>query len=86
MSSKELIALLIKVISSGPVIVITIVIFLYFYLVSYVARIYHRPTFSTMFPSKQKSKKHKAASAEPESDESEDSEKSSDDELGLEEE
>jgi hypothetical protein len=83
MVSKELIALLVEVISSWQVIVITIVIFLYFSLVSYVARLYRRPRFSSMFPAKPKSEKQKASRAESESAEADES---ADDELGLEEE
>ena len=83
MPSKELIALLIKIISSWQVIAVTVVVFLYFYLVSYVARLYRRSNFSSMFSSRQKPKKHKAAPAEPEA---ETEGESSEDELGLEEE
>jgi hypothetical protein len=86
MGSKELTALLVQVISSWQVIVITIVVFLYFYLVSYVARIYHRSRFSSMFSAKPASKKQRASSAEPASGGSEESNESADDELGLEEE
>jgi hypothetical protein len=84
MSSKEMIALIIQVISSWQVIAVTVVVFLYFYLVSYVARLYHRSNFSSLFSSKPKSKKHKSAPAEPEP-EIEGGGESSDDELGLEE-
>jgi hypothetical protein len=76
-------ALLIKIISSWQVIAVTVVVFLYFYLVSYVARLYHRSSFSSMFASKPKQKKHNPAPAEPET---EGGGESSDDELGLEEE
>ncbi|MDR1239541.1 MAG: hypothetical protein LBK27_05470 [Treponema sp.] len=82
MVTKDLIALLIKVIISWQVIAVTVVVFLYFYLVSYVARLYRRSRFSSMFPPKPNFKKHKAAPVEPESAEGE---SGSDDELGLEE-
>jgi hypothetical protein len=75
--------LLVKVISSWQVIAVTVVVFLYFYLVSYVARLYHRSSFSSVFSSKPKPKKHKSAPVEPEA---ETEVESSDDELGLEEE
>jgi hypothetical protein len=86
MASKELISLLIQVISSWQVIVVTVVIFLYFYLVSYVARLYHRTNFSSMFPAKSKFKKPKPAPAEPAAEAEDEEEASGDDELGLEEE
>jgi hypothetical protein len=83
MSSKELITLFVEVISSWQVIAVTVVVFLYFYLVSYVARLYRRSSFSSMFSSRPKLKKHKSTPAEPEA---ETGVESSVDELGLEEE
>jgi hypothetical protein len=79
---KEIAGLLIQLLSSWQVIAVTVVVFLYFYLVSYVARLYHRSSFSSMFASKPKKKKQKSAPAEPENAEGEES---SDDDLGLEE-
>jgi hypothetical protein len=81
---KEIISLLIKLLSSWQVIVVTVVVFLYFHLVSYVARLYHHSNFSSMFAAKPKKKKQKARPAEPESAEDESGE-SGDDDLGLEE-
>jgi Tfp pilus assembly protein PilO len=74
MFNAEIRNLLIQVITSWQVIAVTIVIILYFFLVSYVAKVYHRR------PRKAKtslSKKKEAKSEEPVLDES--------DELGLEE-
>jgi hypothetical protein len=84
MTAKELTALLIEVISSWQVIVVTVVVFLYFYLVSYVARLYRRSSFSSIFPARTKRKKRKPVSAEPENAEGEE-DTGSGDELGLEE-
>jgi hypothetical protein len=71
--SKELIDLLIQVIRSWQVLTVTGALILYMLLVSYVARLYHRPRQSF-----KKAKKTKAAPKPPE--------ETSDDELGLEEE
>jgi heme/copper-type cytochrome/quinol oxidase subunit 2 len=84
MSAKEMIALLIQIISSWQVIVVTVVFILYIFLVSYVARLYHRPRSIPVFPARVKGKKKKAAPAASESDEDESAE-NTDDELGLEE-
>jgi cell division protein FtsW (lipid II flippase) len=83
MTSKELMALLIQIITSWQVIAVTVVVFLYFFLVSYVAKVYRRSRAS-MFPSA-KTKRKKEKSAPAESDEAGTGE-SADDELGLEEE
>jgi hypothetical protein len=83
MPSKELTALLFRVITSWQVIVITVVVFLYFFLVSYVAKLYHHS--SLRFSSPSKSKKQKPAPAKTKAAEP-DEEGSTDDELGLEEE
>jgi flagellar biosynthesis/type III secretory pathway M-ring protein FliF/YscJ len=83
MISKELLPFLIQIITSWQVIAVTVVVFLYFFLVSYVAKMYHRSRAS-LFPSaKSKSKKEKAAPVAAEGD---DAGASDDDELGLEEE
>jgi hypothetical protein len=78
MFSPDIIALLITVISSWQVIAVTIVIVLYFFLVTYVARLYHRPHSISASPSKPH-KKDKAAPPPAETPEATD-----DDELGLE--
>jgi hypothetical protein len=80
---KEFIAMLIKIITSWQVITVTAAVFLYFYLVSYVARLYRRPSFSSMFSAKPRKKKQKASPAEPEDAGGESGEDSGDD-LGLE--
>ncbi|MDR2768528.1 MAG: hypothetical protein LBB82_09425 [Treponema sp.] len=56
MFKPEMLRLLAGVISSWQVITVTIVLVLYFMLVSYVARLYHRPG-ALSFSSKQKKKK-----------------------------
>jgi hypothetical protein len=78
MFSPETIALLIEVISSWQVIAVTIVIVLYFLLVTYVARLYHRPRSISAFSAKPH-KKEKAAPPPAETPETTD-----DEELGLE--
>ncbi|MDR0624036.1 MAG: hypothetical protein LBG10_06345 [Treponema sp.] len=83
MFSKDMTALLIRVISSWQVIAVTVVFILYTFLVSYVARLYRRPRPMSMLPSRPKAKKTKAAGA-PESGEAESAEDAGD-ELGLEE-
>jgi hypothetical protein len=85
MVPKEWLALLIRIITSWQVIVVTVVVFLYFSLVSYVAKLYHRPRSSMFPPAKSKPKKEKPAPAADEGDEIESGE-SDDDELGLDEE
>jgi hypothetical protein len=79
MFSKEMVSFLIKVITSWQIIVVTVVLILYFSLVSYVARLYHSSSSDFSFDSKpKKAKKEKApVEAVPEGD---------DDDLGIEEE
>jgi flagellar biosynthesis/type III secretory pathway M-ring protein FliF/YscJ len=84
MFSKEMIRLLIRIISSWQVIAVTVVFILYVFLVSYVARLYRHPRAISMFSSRPKSKKAKAPPTAPEGGEGE-AEKTTDDELGLEE-
>ncbi|MDR2184391.1 MAG: hypothetical protein LBO80_01800 [Treponema sp.] len=74
--SKELFDLLIQVIKSWQVLAVTGALLLYIFLVSYVARLHHRPRESF-----KKAKKIKAA---PEAEAA--PEEASDDELDLEEE
>jgi hypothetical protein len=83
MFSKELLSLLLEVITSWQVIAVTVVIVLYLFLVTYVGRLYHRPRSISSFPSKPKKKKEEKAAA-PEDGEGE-SEQETNDELGLEE-
>jgi hypothetical protein len=78
MISKELMSLLISVISSWQVIVVTIAIIIYVSIVSSVARVYRRPRISSK-PSKRRKKKARPSDAGPAI------ENSSNDELGLEE-
>jgi hypothetical protein len=63
--SPELKSLLIQVITSWQVIVVTVVIILYFSLVSYVAKLYRSPRSSSLFPSKPKKLKETAPAPEP---------------------
>jgi hypothetical protein len=79
MFSKEMLSFLIKVITSWQIIVVTVVLILYFTLVSYVAQLYHVKRSDFSFDSKpKKAKKEKApVEAVPEGD---------DDDLGIEEE
>ena len=64
MFTKELLDLLIQVVKSWQVIAVTIVIFLYFSLVSFVARTHGRSRSASSYPSKNKKKKPaKAAQA-----------------------
>jgi uncharacterized membrane protein len=79
MFSKEIMGLLIQVIKSWQVIAVTVAIVLYMSLVSYVARMYHRPHASRLRPKK----KQKAAPAA--GPEEAISGSDSNDELGLEE-
>ena len=74
MFSEEVRNLLIQVITSWQVLAVTLVIIFYFFLVSYVARLYHRRPRKAPLPKK---KKDKEQVEEPVLDES--------DELGLEE-
>jgi hypothetical protein len=74
--SKELFDLVIQVIKSWQVLAVTGALILYIFLVSYVARLHHRPRQS--FKKAQKTKAASEAAAAPE--------ETSDDELGLEEE
>jgi flagellar biosynthesis/type III secretory pathway M-ring protein FliF/YscJ len=83
MFSKEMINLLIRIITSWQVIAVTVAFILYVFLVSYVARLYRRPRSISMFPAKPKFKKAKSPAASEE-DGSETPE-TADDELGLEE-
>jgi len=75
MFSAEVRDLLFQVITSWQVLVVTFVIILYFFLVSYVARLYHRRPRKAPLP--RKKAKAEAKADEPVVDES--------DELGLEE-
>lgn len=65
MLSKELMDLLVQVISSWQVIFITVVLILYFFLVFYVARLYRKPRTPLLFSSPRTSVKKKAQKAEP---------------------
>jgi hypothetical protein len=78
-SVKEIISLIIKVVSSWQVIVPTVILALYFMLVNYVTRIHHR---SAGFSFDSKPKKVKAEKNSPAAAPS----GSGDDDLGLEEE
>jgi hypothetical protein len=60
MFSPELRELLIQVIKSWQVIVITVALVLYIYLVKYVSRRYHRPRMSRSKPRRAKKAKIKA--------------------------
>ena len=80
MPSKELVPLLIKVISSWQVIIVTVAIVLYFSLVFFVARTSGRSRYAHSLSSQPKTKKKKAAAkaaAAPQ--------ESVNDELGIEE-
>jgi hypothetical protein len=76
--SKELLDLLIQVVKSWQVLAVTAALVIYMFLVTYVARLYHRPRYSS-----KKAKKNKAAAPEPAA---ENVEETGDDDLGLEEE
>jgi hypothetical protein len=82
MFSKEVIALLLDVITSWQIIAVTIGVFLYMSLVFYVARTYHRPHGISLSPSKPRKKKKEDAAGSAAKPESEDE---INDELGLEE-
>jgi len=78
MPSKELVPLLIQVVSSWQVITVTIAVILYFSLVLFVARTSGRSRYATSIASRSKAKKKKTtAAATPQ--------ESINDELGLEE-
>jgi flagellar biosynthesis/type III secretory pathway M-ring protein FliF/YscJ len=79
MFSEELKTLLLRVITSWQVIAVTVVLVLYFFLVSYVARLYHSPRSPLRFAAKPK--KVKEAAPEPES--AEEGEAADDEDLGL---
>ena len=83
MFSKEILSLLIQVVRSWQVIAITVAIVLYISLVSYVARMYHSPRFTSK-TSKRKKKKGENAEAAPAAA-GPVIEDSSNEELGLEE-
>ena len=75
MFSKEMMEYLFKVITSWQIIFVTIVLILYFSLVSYVARLYHHPRRSDFsFTSRPKKQKTQAVQMP---------EISNDDDLGL---
>jgi hypothetical protein len=82
--SKELVDLLIQVVSSWQVLVATGVLVLYISLVSYVART-HRPPRGPSLSAPKKAKKDKQAESGPAHEEAGDA-SGDDDELGLEEE
>jgi hypothetical protein len=78
MISEELLTILRQVISSWEVLVVTVVLILYFFLVFYVARLYHRPRSFTMLDRKKgkkrfiKKKKVKTEVSSPQEPEIED--------------
>jgi hypothetical protein len=80
MFSEKMIAILVEVLTSWQVIAAAVVVLLYIFLVNYVSRLSHRPSFS-MRAGKAKKKKKKEAPAAAESPE-----ETENDELGLEEE
>lgn len=65
MISKELMDLLVQVITSWQVIFITVVLILYFFLVFYVARLYRKPRTPSLFSAPRKAAKKKPQKAEP---------------------
>jgi hypothetical protein len=79
MFSKEMISILVEVLTTWQVIAAAIAALLYISLVNYVSRLSHRPSFS-MRPGKVKKKKEAPAAAAAGPEETEN------DELGLEEE
>jgi hypothetical protein len=84
MLKGEVFKILIKVVTSWQVIVVTVALIIYISLVSYVARLYHKPGFS--FAPK-KAKKQKPAEAVAAATQAAPAEGSGgDDELGLEQE
>ena len=80
MFSDELAALLPQVLTSWQVLVVTVVLVLYMFLINYVARTYHRPRFVSRSKPQKKEKKKKAAPVRVSEDED------SNEALGLEEE
>ena len=77
MSSEDLTALLLQVIKSWQVIAITVALVLYMFLVSHVARTYHRPrSVSKSKPKKAKIKIERKPKKEKNTE-------NTDDELGL---
>jgi len=69
MISKELIDLLVQVITSWQVIFITVVLIFYFFLVFYVARLYRKPRTPSLFSTPRppaKKRAPKTESTEPE--------------------
>ncbi|MDR2048489.1 MAG: hypothetical protein LBP69_03465 [Treponema sp.] len=78
MFKPEMLKLLAGVISSWQVIAVTIVLVLYFTLVSYVARLYHGPRAFSFTSKRKKQKTEKTPETEVNEDEGDD--------LGLEEE
>ena len=85
MISKELMALLVQIISSWQVIAVTIVIVVYFSLVSFVAQVYQQPRFVRALSSRKKKKKKKDESAAPVPAAESGTGDVSNDDLGLEE-
>jgi hypothetical protein len=81
MFSPEIKDVLIQVLTSWQVILVTLVLVLYVFLVNYVARLYHRPRSFSILPAKKAKKKKEPPPAE----EGTASAEGSDDELGLEE-
>jgi hypothetical protein len=84
MFSKELLSLLLRVITSWQVIAVSVVIVLYLFLVSYVGNPYHRPRSVSSFPSRPKKKKEKPAPVAS-GDAGGESKQETNDDLGLEE-
>jgi hypothetical protein len=80
--SPELKKLLFQVITSWQVIAVTVVIVLYLFLVSYVAKLYHSPRSPSRFSTKLKKPKKTAPALEP--SEAEEEEETDDEDLGLE--
>jgi flagellar biosynthesis/type III secretory pathway M-ring protein FliF/YscJ len=83
MTSKEIMPLLLQVIKSWQVIAVTVAIVLYMFLVSYVARTYHRPR--AVSKNKPQKKKTAAAVAAAAPEEVVSSSADTNEELGLEE-
>ncbi|MDR1505986.1 MAG: hypothetical protein LBI67_02685 [Treponema sp.] len=79
MFTPELLRLVVRLVGSWQVIAVTVVLILYFTLVSYVARLYHRPGSFSFTPKPKKQKPGKAPPPDTEED-------VNDEELGLEEE
>ncbi|MDR1047346.1 MAG: hypothetical protein LBL64_06185 [Treponema sp.] len=81
MFSKELRDMLLQVITSWQVLAVTVVVILYFFLVSYVGRNYRRPRHASAKLIPKASYTGEAAAAEDEEEQT-----SEDEDLGLEEE